>query len=140
MPVGAGQTAEIGAVAGAGAGQEKAGVGGLRQCLLQGCRRHEDGERKTDRRDEFDELAHQFPPGFLSGSFYRYGHQPVPAVIIPPTNRNLQCKSAAAGTAALGNGVETAISWSVGSPRVPSWRHEAGRTSIPRWLPSADHC
>src|SRR5262249_30239284 len=58
MTVGAGNAAEIAALARAVAGQEEAGAGGLRR----GRRGRDNGKRETGRRNEFDQPTHEVPP------------------------------------------------------------------------------
>src|SRR5439155_9001378 len=81
MIVGAGEPAEIAAIADAVAGQEETGIGGLRLRGRAGESRY-GGERKARRRDDFGEALHLVSPC----CFLVRWHQHITATIIPARN------------------------------------------------------
>ncbi len=146
MIVGAGEPAEIAAIADAVAGQEEAGVGGLRLRGRAGGNRYgRNGEACRQDDPERSCSSEVSPCCFLrirlcinpprasmySGAVRRsrkHRRHSGQRKRRRGTNRSAFCRHVAA------------ISWSAGSPRVPSRRRAGGRRSTLRWLRSACRC
>src|SRR6185312_5063500 len=141
--VGAGDAAEIAAIADATAGQEERGIGGLRRSW----RGRQKSECNGDAgRDGFCGRAHLLL--HLAACGWGFAVILGAGTALNPRQQGLFRRGPAMSTNEKGAAeprrpclaTHPMINWSAGSPKASSCRRAAARRSRPRWLPPAARC